>query len=67
MHAIASNARDEGAVVVRKLSEEDHPDQGYVAAKGDYVDIVKSEIIDPLKIIRTALVCYQRVILIDDD
>ncbi|KAK3417118.1 chaperonin CPN60-2, mitochondrial [Eucalyptus grandis] len=56
VHTIASNAGVEGAVVVGKLLEQDNPDLGYDAAKGDYVDMVKSGIIDPLKVIRTALV-----------
>ncbi|KAG2403251.1 Chaperonin protein [Vigna angularis] len=53
---IASNAGVEGAVVVGKLLEQDDHDLGYDAAKGEYVDMVKSGIIDPLKVIRTALV-----------
>ncbi|KAJ9700909.1 hypothetical protein PVL29_006303 [Vitis rotundifolia] len=53
---IASNAGVEGAVVVGKLLEQDNPDLGYDAAKGEYVDMVKAGIIDPLKVIRTALV-----------
>ncbi|KAM7485313.1 hypothetical protein LguiA_001322 [Lonicera macranthoides] len=56
VHTIASNAGVEGAVVVGKLLELDNPDLGYDAAKGEYVDMVKSGIIDPLKVIRTALV-----------
>ncbi|KAF8015933.1 hypothetical protein BT93_H1467 [Corymbia citriodora subsp. variegata] len=56
VHTIASNAGVEGAVVVGKLLEQENPDLGYDAAKGDYVDMVKSGIIDPLKVIRTALV-----------
>ncbi|KAK5784074.1 hypothetical protein PVK06_038592 [Gossypium arboreum] len=56
VHAIASNAGVEGAVVVGKLLEQDNPDLGYDAAKGEYVDMVKAGIIDPLKVIRTALV-----------
>ncbi|CAJ1967909.1 unnamed protein product [Sphenostylis stenocarpa] len=53
---IASNAGVEGAVVVGKLLEQDDHDLGYDAAKGEYVDMVKCGIIDPLKVIRTALV-----------
>lgn len=53
---IASNAGVEGAVVVGKLLEQDNPDLGYDAAKGEYVDMIKAGIIDPLKVIRTALV-----------
>ncbi|KAL3620080.1 hypothetical protein CASFOL_034992 [Castilleja foliolosa] len=56
VYTIASNAGVEGAVVVGKLLESDNPDLGYDAAKGEYVDMVKSGIIDPLKVIRTALV-----------
>ncbi|KAJ1693954.1 hypothetical protein LUZ63_010652 [Rhynchospora breviuscula] len=56
VHTIASNAGVEGAVIVGKLLEQDNTDLGYDAAKGEYVDMVKSGIIDPLKVIRTALV-----------
>ncbi|XP_057425465.1 chaperonin CPN60-2, mitochondrial [Lotus japonicus] len=56
VHTIAANAGVEGAVVVGKLLEQNNPDLGYDAAKGEYVDMVKSGIIDPLKVIRTALV-----------
>ncbi|EOA26792.1 hypothetical protein CARUB_v10022887mg [Capsella rubella] len=56
VYTIASNAGVEGAVIVGKLLEQDNPDLGYDAAKGEYVDMVKSGIIDPLKVIRTALV-----------
>ncbi|KAG6593804.1 Chaperonin CPN60-2, mitochondrial [Cucurbita argyrosperma subsp. argyrosperma] len=56
VHTIASNAGVEGAVVVGKLLEQDNPDLGYDAAKGEYVDMIKAGIIDPLKVIRTALV-----------
>ncbi|CAI9300774.1 unnamed protein product [Lactuca saligna] len=56
VYTIAANAGVEGAVVVGKLLEQDNPDLGYDAAKGQYVDMVKEGIIDPLKVIRTALV-----------
>ncbi|XP_074576529.1 chaperonin CPN60-2, mitochondrial-like [Curcuma longa] len=56
VYTIASNAGVEGAVVVGNLLEQDNLDLGYDAAKGDYVDMVKAGIIDPLKVIRTALV-----------
>ncbi|KAI3749593.1 hypothetical protein L2E82_20207 [Cichorium intybus] len=56
VHTIAANAGVEGAVIVGKLLEQDNPDLGYDAAKGQYVDMVKAGIIDPLKVIRTALV-----------
>ncbi|MCO5566999.1 hypothetical protein L7F22_020682 [Adiantum nelumboides] len=55
-YTIASNAGFEGAIVVGKLLEQDNPDFGFDAAKGMYVDMVKEGIMDPLKVIRTALV-----------
>ncbi|KAF9600680.1 hypothetical protein IFM89_011351 [Coptis chinensis] len=56
IHIIAANARVDGAVIVGKLLEQDDYDLGYDAAKGEYVDMVITGIIDPLKVIRTALV-----------
>ncbi|KAJ8448588.1 hypothetical protein Cgig2_012232 [Carnegiea gigantea] len=56
VYTIASNAGVEGALIVGKLLEQDDPDFGYDAAKGEYVNMVKAGIIDPLKVLRTALV-----------
>ncbi|KAG7025265.1 Chaperonin CPN60-2, mitochondrial, partial [Cucurbita argyrosperma subsp. argyrosperma] len=56
IYTIASNAGVEGAVVAGKLLEQDNSDLGYDATKGEYVDMIKAGIIDPLKVIRTALV-----------
>nr|GMD33743.1 chaperonin CPN60-like 2, mitochondrial [Ipomoea batatas] len=53
---IASNAGVDGSLVVGKLLEQDNLNFGYDAAKDQYVDMVKSGIIDPLKVVRTALV-----------
>ncbi|GAA0150578.1 hypothetical protein LIER_09494 [Lithospermum erythrorhizon] len=53
---IVSNAGGDGNLVVGKLLEQNDPGLGYDAAKGEYVDMVKAGIIDPLKVIRTALV-----------
>ncbi|KAG2554855.1 chaperonin CPN60-1, mitochondrial-like isoform X1 [Panicum virgatum] len=55
VQTIASNAGVEGAVIAGKLLEQENTDLGYDAAKGEYVDMVKAGIIDPLKVIRTAL------------
>ncbi|KAG6397993.1 hypothetical protein SASPL_139443 [Salvia splendens] len=52
---IASNAGADGALVIGKLQEQNDPSFGYDAAKGQYVDMVKAGIIDPVKVIRTAL------------
>ncbi|GLC33441.1 Mitochondrial chaperonin 60 [Pleodorina starrii] len=56
MKTIASNAGVEGAVVVGKVLEIEDPATGYNAATGEYQDMVKGGIIDPLKVVRTALV-----------
>ncbi|CAL5361229.1 hypothetical protein CsSME_00052109 [Camellia sinensis var. sinensis] len=53
---IVSNAGGDGALVVGKLLEQDDLSLGYDAAKGQYVNMVKAGIVDPLKVIRTALV-----------
>ena len=54
-HTIASNAGVEGAVVVGKLLETSDENVGYNAATGEYVDMVEAGVIDPLKVVRTAL------------
>jgi len=51
---IAHNAGTEGAVVVAKIKEA-KTGTGYNAKTGDYVDMIKSGIIDPLKVTRSAL------------
>nr|XP_010925013.1 chaperonin CPN60-like 2, mitochondrial [Elaeis guineensis] len=53
---IATNAGVDGAVIIGKLLEQENLNLGYDAAKGEYVDMVKAGILDPLKVIRTALV-----------
>ncbi|XP_058073928.1 chaperonin CPN60-like 2, mitochondrial [Magnolia sinica] len=53
---IAANAGVDGAVVLGRLLEQEDLNLGYDAAKGVYVDMVKAGIIDPLKVVRTALV-----------
>ncbi|PNW83157.1 hypothetical protein CHLRE_06g309100v5 [Chlamydomonas reinhardtii] len=56
MKTIASNAGVEGAVIVGKVLEMAEPQMGYNAATGEFVDMIKGGIIDPLKVVRTALV-----------
>ncbi|CAL1360806.1 unnamed protein product [Linum trigynum] len=55
-HTIVSNAGFDAAVVLGKLLDQENHNLGFDAAKGEYVDMVKEGIIDPLKVIRTALV-----------
>jgi chaperonin GroEL len=52
---IAANAGDEGSVIVGKLLEQKSTDFGYDAQEGTYTDLVKAGIIDPVKVVRTAL------------
>ena len=52
---IAENAGVDGALVVGKLLENTDTNYGYNAQKGEYVDMIKSGIIDPTKVVRTAL------------
>ena len=52
---IAENAGAEGAVVVGKLLETKGTNIGFDAQNGTYVDMIKAGIIDPTKVVRTAL------------
>ena len=53
---IASNAGAEGAVIAGKLEDEPSPTVGYNAAEGRFEDMIKAGIVDPVKVVRTALV-----------
>jgi chaperonin GroEL len=52
---IAQNAGDDGSVIVGKLLEKDDYTWGYNAAIGQYQDMVGNGVIDPAKVVRTAL------------
>ena len=52
---IVDNSGGDGAVVVGKLLENDSYGYGYNAQTGEYGDLVTSGIIDPTKVVRTAL------------
>ena len=52
---IVENAGDDGAVVVGKLLESKDYAYGYNAQTGEYGDLVKAGIIDPTKVVRTAI------------
>jgi chaperonin GroEL len=52
---IAENAGEDGAVVAGKMLDQKDTNFGFDAQKGEYVDMVKSGIIDPVKVVRTAL------------
>ena len=52
---ITKNAGVDGSVVVGKLLEMNKPSHGYDAQTEQYVDMFKEGIIDPVKVVRTAL------------
>jgi chaperonin GroEL len=52
---IAENAGEDGAVVVGKIVDKSDYAFGYNAATGEYGDLVKQGVIDPAKVVRTAL------------
>src|ERR1700749_3827103 len=52
---IASNAGEDGSVIVGKILENHNYSFGFDAQGGDYVDMVKKGIIDPTKVVRQAL------------
>src|SRR6202165_4155022 len=55
LRQIVSNSGNEGAIVVEKIRENSNPNYGYNAANDQYEDLVKSGVIDPTKVTRTAL------------
>lgn len=52
---IAENAGVDGAVVAGKLLEGTDYNYGYNAAADEYTDMIKAGIVDPTKVVRTAL------------
>ena len=52
---IAENAGAEGSIIVGKLLDGKDTNFGYDAQNGEFTDLVKAGIIDPAKVVRTAL------------
>ncbi|WP_028004654.1 chaperonin GroEL [Sinorhizobium meliloti] len=52
---IADNAGVEGSIVVGKLVDSEDHNQGFDAQTETYVDMIKAGIVDPAKVVRTAL------------
>ena len=52
---IAVNAGEDGSIVVGKISENESYVYGFDAQEGEYGDLVSKGIIDPTKVVRTAL------------
>jgi chaperonin GroEL len=52
---IVTNAGVEGSIVVGKLLETDNATSGFNAQTEEYVDMIEAGIVDPTKVVRTAL------------
>jgi chaperonin GroEL len=55
LRQISGNAGFEGAIVIEKVRANEEPNFGFNAATGAYEDLVKSGVIDPTKVTRSAL------------
>jgi len=55
MRAIAENAGQDGAVVVNRVRQMKGKGDGYDADRDEYCDLIEAGIIDPAKVVRTAL------------
>jgi chaperonin GroEL len=52
---IADNAGVDGSVIVGRMLDQKDTNFGFDAQKSDYVDMIKAGIVDPTKVVRTAL------------
>jgi chaperonin GroEL len=55
LRQIAENAGEDGAVISGKVLDKDEYAYGFDAQSGEFKDMVKAGIIDPTKVVRTAL------------
>jgi chaperonin GroEL len=55
LRQIAENAGEEGAIVLGKVNDSKDNNYGFNALTGDYEDLVKAGVLDPTKVVRTAL------------
>jgi chaperonin GroEL len=55
LRQIAENAGEDGAVIAGKVLDNQEYNWGFDAQAGEFKDLVKSGIIDPTKVVRTAL------------
>jgi chaperonin GroEL len=55
LRQIAENAGEDGAVIAGKILDRDEYNWGFDAQTGEFKDLVKAGIIDPTKVVRTAL------------
>src|SRR5881394_1720622 len=55
LRQIAENAGEEGAIVLGKVNDSKDNNFGYNALTGEFEDLVKAGVLDPTKVVRTAL------------
>jgi chaperonin GroEL len=55
LRQIVENSGEEGAVVLGKVLESKDANYGFNALTNDYEDLVKAGVLDPTKVVRTAL------------
>jgi chaperonin GroEL len=55
LRQIAHNAGHEGSIIVEKVKEKKEKDFGFNALTENYEDLVKGGVLDPTKVVRTAL------------
>jgi chaperonin GroEL len=55
LRQIAENAGEDGAVIAGKILDREDYNWGYDAQSGEFKDLVKAGIVDPTKVVRTAL------------
>ncbi|MDD2795123.1 chaperonin GroEL [Acidocella sp.] len=55
LRQISENAGEDGAVIAGKVLDKDDYSYGFDAQSGEFKDMVKAGIIDPTKVVRTAL------------
>jgi len=55
IRTIADNAGEEGAVVVGEMLKSTNAEWGFDASKGSYCNMIEAGIMDPTKVVRTAL------------
>jgi chaperonin GroEL len=55
LRQIAQNAGEEGAIVFRKVADSKDPHFGFSAWTGEFGDLVKAGVLNPTKVVRTAL------------
>jgi chaperonin GroEL len=55
LRQIVENAGEDGAVIAGKILDRDEYNWGFDAQTGEFKDLVKAGIVDPTKVVRTAL------------